>query len=176
MSDSISPAPTARKRSGLKVVMIVIAVLFLLGILACGGILALFYFGFNSTLDTQLKPTLAGRPEIETEIGEVESITFNLFDSISASREENGEEVISCNIKGTKGEGRLIARPSSSGGEEFTPYKLITSDGRTILLGAEADSIPEFDMGDIDLGSPEIELGEPVESASSATKSDSLVV
>jgi hypothetical protein len=163
MSASMSPAPTARKRSGLKVVLIVIAVLSLLGILACGGILAVVYFGFNSALDTQLKPKLAGRPEIETEIGEVESITFNFFDSITASREENGDEVLSCDITGGKGVGRLIVRPSTSGGGDFTPCKLITSDGRTILLDDEDDSAPEFDMGDIDLGTPEIDLGEPVE-------------
>lgn len=141
MSDSLpNPAPP-KERSTLKVVLIVVGSLMLVGLLGCCGMMALAYFGFNSGLNQELRPQLAENPVIQEELGEIESISFDFGETMTAAQSRPGESVMSCEVTGSKGSGTVVIEVNQGGDPEMIPVLLKTSDGREISL-LPSDDIP----------------------------------
>jgi hypothetical protein len=163
MSESLSPAPPQKSRSGLKVVLIVLAVVVLLGLLACGGMIALLYYGVNAGLTAAMKQELDGNPVIVQEIGEIESITMDLSDTAKRADPEGQKQILSCEIVGTKGSGQLIVEVAQGGSNDFNSMVLETSDGRTVPIPLDDTRTDIGEAANTELDSMDIDLGDPVQ-------------
>jgi len=159
MSDQL---PAAQKQtSGLKIVLIVLLVLFGLGLLACGGIAALTYFGFDKIQQAageEFQKQLAGNPTLEEEVGKDFTLKMDLMETGRGAQENQGKQIIVFNVEGSKASGVLIAEPS--GNNKITKATLELSDGRVVEIpidesaAAAAEPSDGLDPSDIDLGTP----------------------
>ena len=157
MSDQL---PAAQKStSGLKIVLIVLLVLFGLGVLACGGIAALTYFGFDKLQQAageEFQKQLAGNPTLEAEVGENFTLKMDLMETGRRAQENQGKQIIVFNVEGSKASGVLIAEPG--GNNKIAKATLELSDGKVVEIPIEdtaapaADAAEGLDPADVDLG------------------------
>lgn len=166
MSDSAMPTQPAKSSSGLKVVLIVVAVIVLLGLLACGGMLALVYFGFNQ-MNTALRDEVETKQVVQDEIGDITAIKMDWGDTSKRAEAGGNNQTLSYSIEGNKGSGHLLVEAGQTGSKPFKSLTLVTSDGQEIPLpldgSGDIDSAGDtnFDPSDIDLGeSTEFEGGD----------------
>ncbi|WP_164104632.1 hypothetical protein [Candidatus Laterigemmans baculatus] len=167
MSATFQPdaTPPAKSTSGLKIVLIVLAVLALIGLLICGGFAALIYFGWNqaqTAMGEEFKRQLQGNPVIEQELGEIESMSVSLVETAQRNENNTGTPVMVLHVDGSQADGVLLVETSPQGNNQIISATLETEDGRSIPVPIENtgdDGV--FDASDIDAGEP-VEV-EPIE-------------
>ncbi len=82
----------------------------LAGLLCCGCIGFVFYFGVNQ-MHEQVKQQIQNDPVIQQHIGQVQSVSTNFQASVKEIQENPpppGDNVLTFDVKGTKGEGLLV--------------------------------------------------------------------
>lgn len=172
MSASFQPemAPPAKSGSGLKVVLIVLAVIFILGLLACAGVGALLYFGFDAAqkqAGAQIVAQFRGNAVLEAEIGEIQSAEVQIMETAERSQQNpGGPPQMVVDVVGSKGSGKLICVPAQGRDNEITSATLELPDGRSIEIpvdggSAEFDPMNDLDLGELDLGDGGIPEGNP---------------
>lgn len=160
MSATFQPdgAPPAQSTSGLKIVLIVLAVLGLIGLLICGGFAALVYFGWNqaqSAMGDEFKRQLQGNPVIEQELGEIQSMSVSLIETAKRNEGNTGAPVMVLQVDGAEADGVLLVQTSPQGDNRIISATLETEDGRSIPVPIESDGDDGvFDEMDIDTGEP----------------------
>ena len=166
MSATFQPetAPPAKSGSGIKIVLIVFGIIMLLGLLACGGLAALTYFGFSKGMEAageEFRKQLSGNPAIEAEIGELQTMTMRIMETAERTEQAGGgEPVIVFDAVGSNGTGKILVTPVQGGGNKISSAVLELPDGRQVpipLGGSEEPMMDEGDVGDvgnIDIGDP----------------------
>lgn len=165
MSATFQPetAPPAKSGSGIKIVLIVFGIIMLLGLLACGGLAALTYFGISKGMEVaaeEFRKQLSGNPVIEAEIGELQSMSLQFMETAERADQAGGEAVIVFDAVGSKGTGKILVTPAQGGGNKINSAVLELPDGRQVpipLGGGEEPMMDEGDVGDvgnIDIGDP----------------------
>lgn len=163
MSASFQPemAPPAKSGSGLKIVLIVLAVLFMLALLVCGGLAALAYFGFNAAqkqAGAQIMAQFKGNPVLEAEIGELQSAEVKIMETAErAQQTPGGPPQMVVDVVGSKGSGKMICVPAQGGGNQMQSATLELPDGRKIEIpvgdvSSNFDPASDLELGELDLG------------------------
>lgn len=175
MSATFQPdaTPPAKTTSGLKIVLIVLAVLGLIGLLICGGFVALVFFGL-SQVDEQYRNQLEGNPVLVQEIGELESVDVKITET--RADQESGSPQMVMDVTGSEGTGTVVATVAQDGTNRIIAATLETEDGRVVELPIENGAANfNFDELDIDTGEPmqpeapqEAEAPEPAEAPEAA--------
>ncbi len=139
-----------------KTLWIILGVIFGLLILCCGGFVAASYFGakflgdaVSGLIGEGMKETLNSSPELQTELGEIETITFDFNQS-----NKEGKPVL--NVKGSKGSG-IVILGGQQGEEAIENAVLRLPDGREIPL-----TFPDMQAPNVELPAP-TEADEAVE-------------
>lgn len=158
MSATFQPEPVVPQKSSTgKIILIVIAIIMILGLLACGGMAALFYFGWNAAsraAGDEFKKQLAGNTVLENEVGADYTLRLDLMET--ARRAENSPEgpQMVFEISGSKGSGVLLAKVSQGANNRILSATLETADGRSveIPISGEAGNTDGFtvDEGELD--------------------------
>jgi|GEM_PF-6345117 len=171
IDDFAKPVPpqSPKGSSGLKTLFVVLGVIIVLGMLACGGLGALLWFGISRAqvaAADEIGKKLGNHPIVLEELGQLQQVTSNLPASLEIAKQrgrtanrQQPEWVF--DVVGSKGTGKLIVTlENDSGSGQITAAILETADGRKIDLPLDQISQPsEFDpSSDIDLG--EIEVGQ----------------
>lgn len=172
MSASLQPemAPPAKSGSGLKVVLIVLAVIFILGIVACAGMVGIGYFAFQEAqkqAGVEIMAQFRGNPVLEAEIGELQSAKVMIMETAErAQQTPGGAPQMVIDVVGSKGSGKMICVPAEGGNNKMASATLELPDGRSIEIpvdGGSADFDPtsDLDLGELDLGDGGVPEGNP---------------
>ncbi|HEY3225767.1 MAG TPA: hypothetical protein VGK61_02070 [Planctomycetota bacterium] len=102
-------APPPKKSGALKWILIGCGAFAFLGILSCGGCLAIVYFGARAVVNhavAQVKPIIASNETVKSEIGELKTVTPR-WDLRAEKR--NGKETIyvTLDVEGDRGKGTV---------------------------------------------------------------------
>jgi hypothetical protein len=135
--DSMKPA----KSSTGKIILIVFAIIFALGFLACAGIAAVIWFGWSAgeqAMAEAFKPKLQGNPVVVQEIGTITSMRLDSMASINRTKESQSEQpIFVMPVEGTNGKGTFIIVTQRNRGDQIETASLETSDGRTLELSLD---------------------------------------
>jgi hypothetical protein len=128
------PVPP-KKSSGLKTVLIVLGIFGGLGLLCCGGFVAMGVWGVGqakTALAGQVRSMVETNPDFMSEIGTVQSFETNLMASGQESQKGNAGAIV-FDVVGSNGKGRLIVQ-QEPGGQEMQSIILRTENGNEIDL------------------------------------------
>lgn len=121
-------------------------------LVCCGGVIGLFQFYFGAIGDVAQR-TYATNPAIQEHIGQVESVKHSWLGTMQALQERQGDEnILSFDIKGNQGEGKLLVIPNTNdpSGQGIESATLILQDGSRIPL-TKNNKLDETDAADFDL-------------------------
>lgn len=154
MSEASFPTQPAKSGSGLKTVLIVVAVVVLLGLLACGGMVGLGFYAIYAS-GQMVKSEVESTQVIQDEIGTIDSISMDFQDTAKRSEPGSDQPVVSYAIEGPKGSGHLLVVMSKTKSNEVESVTLVTSDGTEIPVPLDGESASTtLDEADIDAGVP----------------------
>lgn len=140
MANPYEPSvPGNAKKSGggktVMIVLIVIGVVVLLGVLACGGCIALAYFGSQKVLNDQMTTQLRANPAAQGALGEIQSVSINF----TKTGQRPGNLVF--DVSGSKGSGEAVARQNPANQQnplELVELKMSTGEVVDLTGGAVA--------------------------------------
>lgn len=136
--------PQPPKKSN-KLLWIILAIVLGLIVLCCGGFFALSYFGaqaMSGFVGEAIKQQVASSPELQAEVGEVESVTMNIQET-----QKRGKAVF--DVKGSTGSGKIIMDDKAGNGNQ--PSVIFeSSDGRTVPLQFEEVEEPNIEIPGLD--------------------------
>ena len=155
MSEASFPTQPAKSGSGLKTVLIVVAVVVLLGLLACGGMVGLGFYALYAS-GQMIKSQVESSQVIQDELGSIDSISMDFQDTARQAEPGSDQPVVSYAVEGPKGSGHLLVVMSKSNSNQIESVTLVTSDKREIPIPLAGESTT-LDDADIDAGT----LAEP---------------
>jgi hypothetical protein len=139
-SPNFQQPPPARKSSGMKIVLIVMGIFGALGLLCCGGFVAIAYYG-KSGMESQVRSMVETNPDFMSEIGTVQSFTTNFMASGEEAQKGNDGALV-FDVVGSEGKGRLIVQ-QEPGSKEMSSIILRTENGVEIdLISTELEVSP----------------------------------
>jgi hypothetical protein len=151
--DGMSGAPR-QKSGGSKTLLIILAVLGVLGLVCCGSIGGLFWFGaskLNEIASQELRRRLDESPVAAAELGTIESLSINLMKTGQYNEKNNaggeGEQAfIVFDVKASKTSGEIVceARGQEGQSSDIVSGVLVKPDGTKVELFGDEMSI---DMG-----------------------------
>ena len=124
----LNQVPTQKSGGGvLKIILIVGGIVVLLGAVCCGGCIWYGQFAMNKgfeMLTQSAKSKYGNHPVVVDKIGADAEFTHDFWKSVEESNK--GDQVLVFPVKGSKGDGEIIAKQS---GQQVTGGKLRTSQG-----------------------------------------------
>ncbi|QDU75233.1 hypothetical protein Pan97_22580 [Bremerella volcania] len=144
---------TSRTGSSNNPVMIILGVIGAITVIACLGcggcflgVLGLGAFSdgsglvFMREMELEVENQLKDHPDVKRELGEIESVSANIMDSVDADDEFGSEDFWSFDVEGTKGSGTIIVEAQGlTNDSDFSQRILRTSNGE-FDLGPTPDS------------------------------------
>jgi len=106
------------------------------GLLICCGCLGVGWYGMRlgfNVLEEDLSRQLAGDPVAKEHLGEIQSVSFDMFAS-GQETESRGEEVLVFQAEGTKGKGKVVGKSPPDGSLTIQDPILILPDGKEVEL------------------------------------------
>lgn len=123
--------PIKQSASGLKWIIIIVATVFILGLLCCGGFGLLGFVGLKMA-GSQIQEQIKNDPVIVEEIGEIRSVSMSLTKTTQRANEQpDGEQVVVFDIEGDRGTGVLVGEQGAGG--QFSRFRL-EKDGQVFEL------------------------------------------
>ncbi|WDI42327.1 hypothetical protein [Bremerella sp. P1] len=152
---------TGSSNNPVLIILGIIGAITVIACLGCGGcflgVLGLGAFSdgsgvvFMREMEVEVERQLKDHPDVKREIGEIESVSANIMDSVDADDEFGSEDFWSFDVEGTKGSGTIIVEAQGlTNDSDFSQRLLRTSNGE-FDLGPTPDSYvpmsesPEFE-------------------------------
>ncbi len=145
------------KSSTGKIVLIVFAIIFALGALACAGIAAVIWFGWSAgeqAMAEAFKSKLQANPVVVEEIGTITSMRVDSMASINRTKEGKSDQpIFVMPVEGTNGKGTFIVVTQRNRGDQIETASLETSDGRSLELSLDetTDEPSDFTIDEGDM-------------------------
>jgi hypothetical protein len=150
--------PPAKSGGGMSTVMIVLIVFAVLGLLCCGGCVAIFYglgkAGGGAALMGVTLPQVQMHPTVREKFGG-EIQPTGLPTQSNANFQEGATSTVDYDISGPSGKGKVHAEMKTGGPQGFSPtvIKVTAPDGTVIdVLAPTSEAAPEMpdDTGETD--------------------------
>jgi hypothetical protein len=151
--DGMSGAPS-KKSGGSKTILIILAILGVLGLVCCGSVGGLAWFGaskLNEIASQELRRRLDESPVAAAELGTIESLSINLMKTGQYNEKNNAggkseQAFIVFDVKASNASGEIVceARGQQGQASDIVSGVLVKPDGTKVELFGDEMSI---DMG-----------------------------
>jgi hypothetical protein len=128
------PPPPAPKSSVLKWILIGCGAVTFLGILACGGCMAVVYFALKKAINegvAKVRPIVAANETVKKEIGELRNITPR-WEMRKETRNGRESLTFTLDVEGDKGKGSVLVHMSEArrrNDEIYITLTFVSADG-----------------------------------------------
>ncbi|PQO25843.1 hypothetical protein C5Y96_20520 [Blastopirellula marina] len=144
---------TGSSNNPVLIILGVVGAITVIACLGCGGcmlgVLGLGAFSdgsglfFMEEMEVEVQRQLKDHPDVKRELGEIESVSANIFDSVEADDEFKSDDFWSFDVKGSKASGEIIVEaPGLTNESSFTQRILRTSNGEFDLGPTPDDYVP----------------------------------